>query len=971
MTFEPRTGRLCDSSLPQIGVNAYAPRPGDSGKDKLDDSAIHPAVVATRGYTMIRDPQQARAAILATGYTIGSNRWSGLAKAREAAATGDALVMPWFTPGDRDVPAAVQFRPMTPLAGADGREQKYAWPARQDVVMDVHPAIPHHWLGDTSVRLIVTEGLLKGDAIVSAMMRASGADLDEAATREQVAQVLEGLDEGMRCVPVAIGGVTQWRNVPGWESLHRSGRDVYIAFDADVRTNPMVWRQARAMFEMVQAAHGTPRLIDLGLAGCDGKDGVDDYLARGGTIVDLTQDAVTGELPPAPAGADRKVGEAYMSEDETRCFVLKVGRGGEMIEEELIGVGGHVQAFEYPHLPSPAEIEAGVITVGTLPAGVDDCVVRIALSHRDGEGMVRHSTIRASRRILSEDSAQWASRRGYQIEGSVDQMPKWPPTRAWSDALKTRTMEEYGEPVAEIRSACYGWLPGTDGKPVFAMGRQVIGDNPTVKIAEREHATIPAAAKFGLMDPGANWREVGAQTLPVIVHALLSSGVWADRGIGVFTLAGGLRPVIPIRPKTTLYLYGPPQSGKTWTATKMMKFWAAGREHFHSRDSGGSPADTEAAIENVIGRVPIWLADDLAPSPSSNRYNAQRAAVESMIRNIANGQGKARMRSDLTSRQSITPRALGLVTAENANDNASVANRTISLRFRARKSLVSGPKEALDDLFDGTDTPMRATGALLRWAVDYASAGPEGWAGFVADCYRWQEQVDAQVCARLQALGVSVGQVTRLREMAKDVLATVFMLRQACADMGLEGDERLADLFADGVLDSAIDLVMVAKDDQDEGVLARRFMEAVVSLLESGNGYVTSADGGQPDTREDGSAVSLALGWTRASSGVLEARGTRIGRFLPDKEGHDGVVVFTKLDTFHAVRRHYPEVLKAGATCKDTWAYVAGDGYLEPVGSLSKGSWVIRTGPRKQVRGMPVRLSSLLGMNLNEAPSQD
>lgn len=958
MTFEPRTGRLCDSSLPQIGVNAYAPRPGDSGKDKLDDSAIHPAVVATRGYTMIRDPQQARAAILATGYTIGSNRWSGLAKAREAAATGDALVMPWFTPGDRDVPAAVQFRPMTPLAGADGREQKYAWPARQDVVMDVHPAIPHHWLGDTSVRLVVTEGLLKGDAIVSAMVRASGADLDEAATREQVAQVLEGLDEGMRCVPVAIGGVTQWRNVPGWEVLYRADRDVYIAFDADVRTNRNVWRQARNLFDATVSAHGTPRLIDLTLIGCDGKDGVDDYLARGGTIVDLTQDAVTGELPPAPVGADRTVGEAYVSEDETYCFIHKVSKDGEPVEQVFSRIGGYVEAFEPPYAPTAEQIEAGVIPPASLSRLVDEGDVRIMMIYKDPDGQVRRESMTAPRTVLSNSSPDLSKAgSGVCATKDLEVHPDWPPTPNWWRAVKNHTRINYGTPPTHMAAAVNGWVPGTEGKPVFVLGEDVIGDNPSVRLA-RQRMDVPLISQYGLSDPGPSWRQEAREVVPSVVSTLLDSGAWTNRGVAAFTLAGAMRPIIPIRPKTTLYLYGQRHSGKTWTATKMVSFWAKHPGGFNSRASGGSANDTQAAMEHALSKIPIWVADDLAPDVSSRASESRESTVGQTIRVVANGSGRNRMTSNLRARTSYNPRALFIVTAEDALKTSSVNDRAISIQF-TDGSLSS--IEAVDQMFSRSREPMLMTGCVLRWVLEEASA--TSWEDFVAQCYRWQEQMDAILCERLAERHIDRGKATRFREMAFDVLTPLLMLRQMCTDLGIDDDPRLASLFDQQTMREAIDVVMAALVRRSDAAPGRQAFSALLAALEVGVAHVVGMDGEQPSTIESkGTPLSMALGWRRQRDSTLgpAPQSIAIGYFQPDQEGDDGTVYLISAAAAQAMKRAPESEVPSRHSAEQVFRDMAGEGLLALGGARGDQATFGKKINGQSKRVAAIRLSTIL-----------
>ncbi len=115
--------------------------------------------------------------------------------------------------------SSYQFRPDLPRIGKDGRPIKYETPRGSRMVLDVHP-FAREKLGDPSVPLLVTEGIKKGDALVS-----------------------RGL-----CA-VALLGVGSWRGtndrggkvaLPEWELIALNGRRVYLVFDSDVMTKPQV-----------------------------------------------------------------------------------------------------------------------------------------------------------------------------------------------------------------------------------------------------------------------------------------------------------------------------------------------------------------------------------------------------------------------------------------------------------------------------------------------------------------------------------------------------------------------------------------------------------------------------------------------------------------------------------------------------------------------------------------------------------
>jgi hypothetical protein len=127
------------------------------------------------------------------------------------------LLIPIYAPTGEIV--NYQFRPDQPRIDRDGKSVKYEKPSGSRMVLDVHP-FARKMLGNPSVPLFITEGIKKGDAIVS-----------------------RGL-----CA-VALLGVWSWRGRNGdggltalaeWDYVALNDREVYIVFDSDVMLKPQV-----------------------------------------------------------------------------------------------------------------------------------------------------------------------------------------------------------------------------------------------------------------------------------------------------------------------------------------------------------------------------------------------------------------------------------------------------------------------------------------------------------------------------------------------------------------------------------------------------------------------------------------------------------------------------------------------------------------------------------------------------------
>jgi Domain of unknown function (DUF3854) len=126
------------------------------------------------------------------------------------------LLFPIYGPGGEI--SLYQFRPDEPRI-KDRKPVKYETPGGSRMALDVHP-FAREKLGDPSVPLFITEGIKKGDVLVSRGLCAIG-----------------------------LIGVWNWRGtneyggktaLPEWEYVALNDREVYIMFDSDVMLKPEV-----------------------------------------------------------------------------------------------------------------------------------------------------------------------------------------------------------------------------------------------------------------------------------------------------------------------------------------------------------------------------------------------------------------------------------------------------------------------------------------------------------------------------------------------------------------------------------------------------------------------------------------------------------------------------------------------------------------------------------------------------------
>lgn len=162
---------------------------------EIEAAGIDPAVALERGYYL----EKTKRGLERLGF--GRNQQ-----------LSPALVIPRFSPAGEKIPP--QIKPDSPRTNPKtGKPNKYENVAGAGVRLSVHPRCVEK-MRDARYPLWITEGDKDGDAMVS-----RGA------------------------VVVVLQGVSCW-NVPrDWEDIKIYGREVVIAFDADVMVNPKVQRE--------------------------------------------------------------------------------------------------------------------------------------------------------------------------------------------------------------------------------------------------------------------------------------------------------------------------------------------------------------------------------------------------------------------------------------------------------------------------------------------------------------------------------------------------------------------------------------------------------------------------------------------------------------------------------------------------------------------------------------------------------
>lgn len=195
----------------------------------------------------------------------------------DATVTDDGIEFTWHNP---DGSTVVQLRPDDP-----GRGPKYVWPKGTRLPLGVPLGMAERVM-DPTCPLIVVEGTRQHLAAASAALKASA--------------------DKPRYAVVGISGCWGWSQdsapIPHLHDVPLEGRQVIVAFDADIATNRDVWSAADRFREFLRVEVGAQDVSFILLSGS--KDGMDDILRRAkdpvGTFLRIIGQA-QGNLPRKPA----------------------------------------------------------------------------------------------------------------------------------------------------------------------------------------------------------------------------------------------------------------------------------------------------------------------------------------------------------------------------------------------------------------------------------------------------------------------------------------------------------------------------------------------------------------------------------------------------------------------------------------------------------------------------------------------
>lgn len=1043
----------------------YSPLITGKAAEKLADSAIAPLVAWARGYATISSRDETKPVLSTFGMVETGNAKNTLVNQIKYVFNSgrddeDVLVLPWYSAADvinnetssSLKPKLVQLRPSFTVAKEGQKAPKYINGAGMTSPMELHPATPVDW-PEHNTRVLITEGLPKADSALTAMIIASGvsrAELSDRAVltlenpvanaRKKLAEIMANIPREKRTLITGIVGVANWNEERDWRALHIRDRHVIVAFDADVKENYNVWQQAERIFDRITNKQGVPYILDLNSSlalslklkanfPAEEKLGIDDFLSHvgdWGNILDMF-----GDLPPAPPlplESRFQDGDWVVVDEPDKKMVVKYSKQtDEMGNSRLVAkpqspLIGRVVSITSTRAPREEEMTKGKMIYGVKADS--SCVVEIMWL--DKTGQQRTVEVSGPIEMLSERPDRWRNLK-VDVPDMLHRHPKWPPAQndalSWLGAIKAHREEET---VERFAWSAMGWAPTDKGEPVFIVGDQVLGatrtDEETAQVAINDRS-MPQSRDYGVIDlypelvdpentgevyePGL--KRYNAQVvndIEQIVTALCIADVWKDPAYGPLVLAAMFRPTLPVRPTTTMWLYGTPGSGKSWTAGIMMSAWQSSPGVWGAHHLPGSATDTPVAVEQAVSRTPIWVADDLAPSPDSRTAVTQETAISALVRSVHSGSGKLRGTADMTLRERNDPRALLIATGEYDPSVASIRERSILMSFR--KGILNDMSvHAMEELCNVKGLPARVTAAMIRFAfipqtiTNAPSDALDGrWVEVVGEPkfngQTWEGRVLAMMAYRdslelaakqflFDRHGTDKSTSSRQSKLLADLALTLKYLARLYRHCGGSNENILIQLEEIDAKNSVSTTGLARLFDYAAESLAehktltpgKTLIACLRDLLDSKIAHVENATepGLPPFPGVQYDSLNRSLGWEfDRGRDVWVSRGVSIGKAGLVSSTGELAIWFHKSNSFDEAKRRYPDRILPGQKAKVAWMSAWSDGVCfgkqqgggDQPEVYAHASSVNEPSLKGAVRGVPVLTSTLLDASFEE-----
>lgn len=934
---------------PDLKNEAWPAKLNEKHRLYLYDRGVSPEVAAARGYVSV----ETRSSV--NEPDLGNYGWGKNHEIRQhinQAKGLAALIIPLYD-ATRSEPSTHQARLDSPRVSRENKAIKFEaphgverGPEHGNIPADVNP-LRHQDATDTDAPLIITEGIPKADALLTAAI-AEGIDL--------VPVALTGVTMGYEVVDPTDGSMTVSHALtPSLARIVEGRETVYLCWDSDWAEKKMV-RGSLVRTGQLLAEAGVENVIYLGVPNADKTDktGVDDWLAAGGRLSDLLancqMEAPSTDEPEEEQLAGQQVRNIFEVDEARRTIwaweMRRIGSDPKpkpVQEMKLDAVAKIIDVVSdcriVDHVLQP-ETETFTVRVDWFKPGPGGSQIpmtrdievlatefndvrtwlsslaataRIELAPtRNDHSIVANTIVRRSNLASADqhnaDTSVIVSTTGWYFEPGLDDgvRPGWRYIHGhgWIGSPTEIKLGEGGdkglggitvlEPSTGADSAvsstsearfCHPLLD-TDLPKIVDSWRQWFDDWVLGGVVDRLIAEDPK--RFGPKN------DEDREYLADLKLRL---------AFGALVIARSLLPGAPAM--GTPYLVGAPSAGKT----KIARVWtSAFGERFGERPYL-SFSSTSAGVEVKLAaaRNMVALVDDFHPS-TIREMEVMTKVIDQIARGAYDGAVKSRSTRDLKAMD--VPQISGsvLLTGEELPSQTSASNSTIQRLIVLPIRHGSSPAyEMMTHISEEDTEPQRRAvgymiGVLARrldLAVDPGDSSPLSKASasatkVVEGLTEFQTLLNDTTIERTSTRA-SARPSDRTKTVIKDLLLGGALIMEIAREIGaIESPAKFEKVVTALTNASRWALTETARIVAETSPTSNT-ADMIVAAISSGRGHLVTADGIAPP---DDSAITW--GWNRRPDGAWEKSGERLG-FVVTVNG-EPVVALNPMTTSKALR---------------------------------------------------------------------